>query len=206
MEEPPAEPEVSADRRRGSYAKGIERRQEILDRAIQVFAERGAEGTSMRAIGEAIGVSHAALGHYFDSREQLLVAVYRAAEDRTNANHPDPEGTTVVGKMTNSARRNHAVPGLVQLYTSLVAAALERGHDDAREFATGRFARVRAELVAQIERDQAAGRMRRDIDAASVASLVIAASDGLQVQWLLDPEIDPAPSLELLELLLSDDR
>jgi hypothetical protein len=35
---------------------------------------------------------------------------------------------------------------------------------------------------------------------------VIAASDGLQVQWLLDPEIDPAPSLELLELLLSDDR
>lgn len=206
MEEPTADLALLADRRRGSYAKGVERRQEILDRAIEVFAERGAEGTSMRAIGEAIGVSHAALRHYFDSREQLLVAVYRAAEARTNVSHPDPDGTTVVGKMTNAARRNHAVPGLVQLYTSLVASALERGHSDAREFATSRFARVRADLVTQIERDQAAGRMRGDVDAASVASLVIAASDGLQIQWLLDPDVDPAPSLELLELLLANDR
>ncbi|RXZ73209.1 TetR/AcrR family transcriptional regulator [Agromyces albus] len=203
MESPSADPD---DRRRGSYAKGVERRQEILDRAIEVFAERGAEGTSLRAIGEAIGVSHAALRHYFDSREQLLVAVYRAAEERTHIEDPNPPGTTAVGSMTNAARRNHAVPGLVQLYTTLVASALERGHDDARDFATARFARVRAELVAQVEAEQAAGRMRADVDAASVASLVIAASDGLQVQWLLDPGVDPAPSLEVLERLLGVER
>jgi hypothetical protein len=37
----------------------------------------------------------------------------------------------------------------------------------------------------------------------AVAALVIAASDGLQVQWLLDPEVDIEASLRLLEGLLA---
>ena len=68
--------------RAGSYSKGIARRQEILDRAIGVFRERGADGTSLRRIAGAIGVSHGALLHYFSSREELLVAVYEHAERR----------------------------------------------------------------------------------------------------------------------------
>ena len=64
----------------GSYEKGVARRQEILERAAQVFRERGADGTSLRRIAAMIGVSHAALLHYFDSREQLLVAVYEHEE------------------------------------------------------------------------------------------------------------------------------
>ena len=55
--------------RAGSYSKGIARRQEILDRAIEVFRQRGADGTSLRRIAQAIGVSHGALLHYFSSRE-----------------------------------------------------------------------------------------------------------------------------------------
>ena len=62
--------------------KGIARRQEILDRAIEVFAVKGAEGTSLRAIAESIGVSHAALLHYFSSREVLLLEVLREHEAR----------------------------------------------------------------------------------------------------------------------------
>ena len=51
-------------RARGSYAKGIARRQEILDSAIEVFAQRGAGRTSLRAIAEEVGVTHAALIHH----------------------------------------------------------------------------------------------------------------------------------------------
>src|SRR3954453_3955858 len=93
--------------RRGAYDKGVRRRREILDRAIEVFAERGAEGTSLRAIGQAIGVSHAALKHYFASREELLIAVYPAAEQRSIADDPPPPDVSVVGLMTHAARRNH---------------------------------------------------------------------------------------------------
>ena len=187
----------------GSYAKGLRRRQEILDRAIEVFARRGAEGTSLRTIGEAIGVSHAALRHYFDSREHLLVEVYRTAEERSVAGDPAPPDTSVVGLMTHAARRNRGVPGLVQLYSTLVAGALEEGHDEARTFFATRFAELRLVLAERVRAEQAAGRIRDDISPEAAAALVIAASDGLQVQWLLDPAVDLEGSLGLLETLLA---
>lgn len=188
--------------RRGAYEKGVRRRREILDRAIEVFAERGAQGTSLRAIGEAIGVSHAALKHYFASREELLVEVYRAAEERSIVADPVPEGSSVVGLMTHAARRNHGVPGLVQLYSTLVASALESGHEDSRLFFSARFEGLRRLLAALVRDEQHAGRIRADIDPEAAAALVIAASDGLQTQWLLDPAVDIEKSLGLLESLL----
>jgi AcrR family transcriptional regulator len=187
----------------GTYAKGVKRRQEILDRAIEVFARRGAEGTSLRTIGEAIGVSHAALRHYFDSREHLLIEVYRTAEERAIAADPPPAATSVAGLLTHAARRNHGVPGLVQLYSTLVAGALEEGHDEARSFFGNRFAELRRFLAERVEAEQAAGRIRPDIAPEAAAALLIAASDGMQVQWLLDPEVDLEGSLGLLETLLA---
>ena len=164
------------------------RRQEILDRAIEVFRERGADGTSLRRIAEAIGVSHAALLHYFDSREQLLVAVYAHAEIRRNA-AADPIVTPGVDTMIAAAIANVDVPGLVQLYTTLLAASLEAGNDVGREFFSARFERVRDELTSSFRRQQADGDIRDDVPAEDLAALLIAASDGLQIQWLLEPSI-----------------
>lgn len=66
-----------------------------------------------------------------------------------------------------------------------------------------RFTRLRADLAALIEADQAAGRIRGDLDPVDLASLSIAASDGLQVQWLLDPEaVDGEKVLRLLEQIV----
>ena len=87
-------------RSRGTYAKGVARRQEILDRAIEVFAQRGGSRTSLRAIAQEVGVTHAALTHYFGSLDELLVAVYResaqrleeAAASRDNDGGADPRG------------------------------------------------------------------------------------------------------------------
>ena len=122
------------------------RRQEILDRAIEVFARRGADKTSLRAIAQEVGVTHAALTHYFGSLEELLVEVYRESErGRLSAGIPPDPDMTPVEIMTESARVNREVAGLVQLYSTLVAAALEEGHPAAREFATARFARPAAE-------------------------------------------------------------
>jgi len=95
------------------------------------------------------------------------------------------------------------VPGLVQLYTTLAADAVQEGHPATRDFMRERFARLRAELAALIEADQASGRIRADLDPVDLASLSIAASDGLQVQWLLDPDaVDGERVLRLLEQLV----
>lgn len=199
-----AQPNRESPRTRGSYAKGIARRQEVLDSAIEVFAQRGAGRTSLRAIAEEVGVTHAALIHHFGTLEQLLVEVYAESARRLEREHPVPEGVSPVEKMRLSAERNHGVPGMVQLYTSLVATALEAGHPAATTFATRRFADARAALTQQVRGAQASGRIRRDIDAGQVAALVIAASDGLQTQWLLDPGVDQVGALAMLDRLLGD--
>jgi len=182
-----------------SYAKGVARRQEILDRAIEVFADKGAGGTSLRAIAEAIGVSHAALLHYFGSREELLIEVLREDERRRNER---PERKQIVGMMVSAAERNVTIPGLVALYTSMLAGSLEADRDYSREYFATRFARIRAELVELIAQGQQAGTVRADLEPAEMAALVIAASDGLQIQWLLEPDVDIARSLELLQRIL----
>jgi len=182
-----------------SYAKGVARRQEILDRAIEVFADKGAEGTSLRAIAEKIGVSHAALLHYFGSREELLVEVLREGERRRFDPHAKRE---VVGMMVRAAERNVTIPGFVALYTTLLAGSLEADKEYSREFFAARFARIREELAELIRAGQEQGTIRRGIEPAAMAALVIAASDGLQIQWLLEPSVDIARSLELLETIL----
>ncbi|WP_426184931.1 TetR/AcrR family transcriptional regulator [Microbacterium sp. TWP3-1-2b2] len=187
--------------RRGAHAKGVARRQEILDRAIEVFRERGADGTSLRRIAEAIGVSHAALLHYFDSREQLLVAVYAHAE-ATRAATGALDSSPGVERMVDAAIANVEVPGLVQLYSTLVAAALESSSEVSRDYFSARFERLRAELTTSFRAQQQDGRIRDDVPAEHLAALVIAASDGLQIQWLLNPSVELEGTLRSIATLL----
>jgi TetR/AcrR family transcriptional regulator len=51
------------------------RREEILDEATQLFAERGYEGTSMADLAERVGLRKASLFHHFASKEVLYAAV-----------------------------------------------------------------------------------------------------------------------------------
>jgi AcrR family transcriptional regulator len=188
--------------RRGSYPKGTRRRQQILQSAIALFAQRGVDSASMRTVGDAIGVSHAALRHYFSSRDELLVEVYRMHEEVTADTVPSAT-TSAVGVIVEAAERNRSIPGLVELYATLTTDALQERHAVTREFVRDRFRQLRQTLAARIESGQRAGRIAADIDPVDAAALVIAASDGLQIQWLLDPGVvDVGRSLALLERLL----
>jgi len=196
------------------HRKGEARRAEILAKAIDLFAEHGVEA-SLRAIGEAIGVSHAALRYYFASRDELLVEVYRAHERGSKAGADSgsdsgsetgliPASASAVEVMEISARLNRTIPGLIELYATLTTDALqERQHPVTREFIQERFVHVRADLAERIRAGQAAGDIDATIDPDDAAALVAAASDGLQLQWLLHPDaVDIGRSIALLERLL----
>lgn len=185
---------------RGPYRKGVERRQEILDRTLDVVASRGIDGTSFRAVGEAIGVSHAALRHYFSSREDLLVEVLRERDRASDRALGDTDG--VFARLTVVADRNVREPSLVTLYTTLLGASVEPGNETARDFFTARFEHARDDLVTQLREELAASGRHTDADLDQVASLIIAAFDGLQVQWLLDRDVDISGTLRLLERVL----
>ncbi|MGH3251098.1 MAG: TetR/AcrR family transcriptional regulator [Trebonia sp.] len=195
--------EASRDRPgRRSYPKGVRRRQQILDSVIALLAQRGMDRASLRTVGEAIGVSHTALRHYFSSRDELLVEAYRTHEARA-AEHAPPEGESAVGLIIEAAERNRSIPGLVELYATLTTDALQERHAVTRDFVRDRFRYLREALAAAIESGQRAGLIAAAIDPLDAAALVIAASDGLQIQWLLEPDaVDVSRSLSILERLL----
>ncbi len=185
---------------RGPYAKGVQRRQEILDRTLDVVASKGIDGASLRAIGETIGVSHAALRHYFDSREALLLEVLRERDADSTRRLEGVDG--VLNRMAEAADHNVSVPGLVTMYTTLLATSVEPGNETSRAFFAERFEIARADLAGQLRDELQASGRHSDADLDQVASLIVAAFDGLQVQWLLDRSVDIAGTLRLLERVL----
>ncbi|MGN8026238.1 TetR/AcrR family transcriptional regulator [Microbacterium sp. 22242] len=182
-------------RRRGPYAKGAAKREEILSVALEVVAARGCRKASNREIADRVGLSQAGLMHYFESREELYQEVLRTRDLRDHARFfvPDPtfEGfLKIIG-------HNASVPGLVRLYVEFSAEASMPEHP-AHAFFLQRYDWVRAQLAGVIERAQGAGEMGPDVDVPLAVDLVLAAADGLQLQWLNDHGLDMVEHLRRL--------
>ncbi|MFE4607480.1 TetR/AcrR family transcriptional regulator [Streptomyces niveus] len=59
-----------------------DRRSQLVDAAVDHVAAHGFADLSLRGLGDAIGVSHRMLIHYFGSKEALLVEIVRTSERR----------------------------------------------------------------------------------------------------------------------------
>lgn len=80
-------------------------RQALLDEASAVLEASGPGAVSLRALARSIGVSHAAPGHHFSSRKQLLAELaadgYRDLADAMDAaieSSPRPKWLLATGK------------------------------------------------------------------------------------------------------------
>jgi AcrR family transcriptional regulator len=51
-----------------------ERRAQLIDTALNIFAQKGLEGTTVKDLAEGAGVAQGLLYHYFRSKEELLHA------------------------------------------------------------------------------------------------------------------------------------
>ena len=60
----------------------MQRREQILDVAARLFAERGFHGVSVGDIGRAVGVSGPALYKHFDSKDAVLAEMLVAISER----------------------------------------------------------------------------------------------------------------------------
>jgi AcrR family transcriptional regulator len=192
---------MPTSRSRGQYAKGAERREQIIQTATDVFATEGFEGTALKHVAELVGVKEATLFHYFKGKQELLTAVLAERDRRSIA----VTGQEEVGLnlMPPIAERNVREPGLTTLYAVASATANDPGHDSHGYFKE-RYEAVVRDIAIDIERRQASGDVRTDVDAGMLARLTVAAFDGLQLQWLYDKNVDMADGLrQLIEVLLA---
>jgi AcrR family transcriptional regulator len=186
---------------RGPYRKGVQRRQEIVHAAAQVFAERGYNGGSLRSIGERVGISSAALVQYFGTKEGLLAAVLEEwARESRPAGADGLRGTAWFRSMREAMVYNAGHRGLIELFLTLTAEATNPGHP-ARTFVQHRYALVVAEHQRHLHEAVADGEVTplSEAEVDQEARLFVAAMDGMELQWLLDPRVD---LLELFDRFL----
>jgi len=180
---------------RGPYRKTAARRQDILDAALTVFGQSGYRSGSIREIAETVGISQAGLLHHFGSKDALLTAVLRHRDDMTKLLYsPATPGVETLLGAVGAFRQTHR--GTAELYCVLSAEATAPAHPAHKYFAD-RYVWLRSAFTEAFTRMRAAGELRADIEPASAARSVVALMDGLQLQWLLDPEsVNMADDLE----------
>ena len=119
----------------------------------------------------------------------MLAAVLAEKDAESVAHFEDANGIGILDALRGVVVSNVAQPGLVRLFTTLSAEAINDGHP-AHTYFQLRYAGARDLLAAALKQGQADGDISPTVDAERAASLLLAIMDGLQVQWLLNPEFD----------------
>ena len=187
---------MSESSRRGPYAKGVARREQILHEALLAYAESDSSGPSLRSIAERVGLSERGLLHYFASKDELYISILaeRDASDVALLDFDAPVDEVALMRSESSQ-----TPGLVRLFLEMAVAAPD-STNAAHGFFTRRYARLRQDIARMFSRTlKSLGTDNlQDSDAEFAARVLVAASDGLQLQWLLDPSIDMKADLQRL--------
>ena len=180
--------------RRGPYASGIARREEIVKAALELFAARTYDAVSLREVGAKAGITHTGVRHHFASKEELLTAVLQFNDEVSltpDAEHEvsgvEVHGLDWVRASIGVVAFNAGRPMVIRLFATLSVQATDPDHP-AHDYFVQRYRYARTLVAREFEAARQAGDVRADVDADRAAEAVLAAMDGLQIQWLLDPE------------------
>jgi len=170
---------TAAPARRGRPGYDLET---LLGVAVQVFNERGYDGTSMEDLSQRLGIAKSAIYHHVGSKEQLLGLALDRALDGIFAMASEIQGLPSPA----IERLDRLVRGSVEVlmdrlpYVTLLLRV--RGNTDTERHALERrrrFDRLVADLVAEAA---AEGDLRADIDPPVVARLLFGTVNSL-VEW-----------------------
>lgn len=172
---------------RTARISGEQRRERIIDAAIELFSEAGFAGTTTRRLAEAAGVSEAALYLHFETKEALYEAIIRRkahehgefVERLREAMEEGPERVfrEVAGSMIEIHTRDKAFLRLL-LFSGLEQHALFRMFFDAQTQECGDPLRSYVETL-----------QREGVFRACDPRLAVRAFTGMIVQHLLTQEV-----------------
>jgi len=162
-----------------------DKRRLLLDAAVRVFARKGYHSARVGDIAEEAGVAYGLLYHYFASKEEVLRSVFRETwraliqtiKSVEEGDDPPREQLRKVAEiLLRSWRRD---PDLVRV---LVLEVTRSGH------LAGEMDEIVASFAAIqeiVERGQADGSIRADLDARLASYVFYGAIDELLTGWVL---------------------
>ncbi|UDY35884.1 TetR/AcrR family transcriptional regulator [Dermatobacter hominis] len=193
---------------RRATSEDHETRDRLLEATCRIVAEEGVGGATSRRITSEAGANLAAITYHFGSKQSLVRAALAAEVERL----VEPALSLLEGDDDPAARLLGATQQLLATFeqerdrspaylVALVEAVREPGDDGPATVVVrlrDRVATVIAELIAD-------GTVARWVDPRSMASLIVAAANGIALQSSLDPD-GPSPTeqtLQFVQLLLS---
>ncbi len=173
-----------------------QRQAELLEKAIEVFAERGYQATTMDEIAERAGVSKGMLYIYFKNKEALFGAVFRwfgqsvgeMVLEAMKGAEDEAEQIRCIATTWAEVAIHHR--DFVPLFLDFWAAASMKGmRNDYAEDLETMYKEYRTMIIGIIEQGKANGKFRQDVDAQAIAYFFVGGMDGMFIQsWLSNPE------------------
>lgn len=195
---------MSPARARGPYAKTAARRADIVRAARDSFAERGYAQSSLRDIAARAGITHTGLLHHFRTKDDLLAAVlaHRDAEEWERGSAQVTGAETAGPFFVDLLREHQQAPELMRLWAELAVAASRSDHP-AHAYFVDRYEQARAR-TARMASERASADLPDSAPSPDIAAMIFhAVLFGLQVQWLLNPQLDIGRAFEHFLRLLS---
>jgi TetR/AcrR family transcriptional regulator, fatty acid metabolism regulator protein len=162
-----------------------DRRRQILEAAVHVFAKKGFHASRVGDIAEEAGIAYGLVYHYFKSKEELLETIFRDTwtqmlariHEVQEAGVPAAEAVRqVTALLLRTWRRD---PDLVRVLVREVT----RGPHVQREIEEITHAMQALEAI--IKRGQETGEFRTDLDARLAAVVFYGALDEVLTGWVL---------------------
>jgi AcrR family transcriptional regulator len=185
---PAANPSPAKADTRRRQRRGDERRQQILDAAVELFSARGYRSTGLAELGDTVGMTNPGLLYYFGTKERLLLEVVAERHRIEGEQREDLDPATLtLDTLTDIARQNVENVMLTRLYVVLAAESLDAA-DPLHAFFVERYDRARRHIGQLLEHAIATGELRDDVDVTQLGTEVLAMLMGLELQWLMDPD------------------
>jgi AcrR family transcriptional regulator len=182
------------------------RREQIVREAMRCFAEKGFRGTTTRELAARIGITEAALYHYFPSKEALYGAIIDSKMSAPTlaevlaepARRGDDRG--VFGTLARIVlERGASDPDFMRILTFT---ALE-GHELAEPFFAARVRTLREFIAGYIERRIAEGAFRRVDPALAARAFFGMVFDHLSVRSVFKQDVSQHPIDEVVDTYVS---
>jgi AcrR family transcriptional regulator len=165
--------------------RSTDRRTELLEAALRVFARKGFHASRVGDIATEAGVAHGLLYHYFRSKEDVLETIFRETWSRLIADTVRIEASGV--DLREALRRFARIylgswlvtPELVRVLVREVGRSPDVG--DRVDEIRGLF----AALEQIIESARARGELRADVNPALAAWVVYGALEEILTGWVL---------------------
>jgi AcrR family transcriptional regulator len=163
-----------------------DKRRQLLEAAVRVFARKGYHASRVGDIAEEAGVAHGLLYHYFKSKDQVLEAVFHENWSVLQARIASVEETDEPA--ADQLRHISAIVLRTWLHLPDVVRVVIREFGRSPELAEriGELAQPIDVIQRVIARGIDRGEFRTDIDPRVAATVVYGSIDELLTAWVLD--------------------